>query len=222
MIASNIAELPLVGGHPALDLVNTVSPRAGAGAERHDHLREPGDVLVWARRAELLDAAEAAAVEAAWTAAPAAADGALRTVLDTREALYTALRALRSAGADTDARARAVEYLSMRWAAAAARTDLVLDRAGARLAVGSAPALLVADRLAYLAVELLCDLDPAHLRACPPEDGGCGWLFLDQSRNGTRRWCVMAGCGAKAKARRLTERRRAARRSSDYRQPARG
>ena len=47
--------------------------------------------------------------------------------------------------------------------------------------------------------------------AAPPEAGGCGWLFLDQSRNGSRRWCRMADCGSTAKARRLTERRRAAR-----------
>jgi predicted RNA-binding Zn ribbon-like protein len=36
-------------------------------------------------------------------------------------------------------------------------------------------------------------------------------VFLDRSRNGSRRWCRMADCGTTVKARRLTERRRAAR-----------
>jgi predicted RNA-binding Zn ribbon-like protein len=34
------------------------------------------------------------------------------------------------------------------------------------------------------------------------EAGGCGWLFVDESRNGSRRWCSMKDCGNRAKARR--------------------
>jgi predicted RNA-binding Zn ribbon-like protein len=77
--------------------------------------------------------------------------------------------------------------------------------------VGSSPALLIPDRVAYAAVDLLCGTDLTHLAMCPVEDGGCGWLFLDGSRNRSRRWCTMEACGSFAKARRLTERRRAAR-----------
>ena len=58
-------------------------------------------------------------------------------------------------------------------------------------------------------MDVLRGADLARLRRCPLEAGGCGWLFLDQSRNGSRRWCRMADCGSLVKARRLTERRRA-------------
>ncbi|HET7517715.1 MAG TPA: CGNR zinc finger domain-containing protein, partial [Actinomycetes bacterium] len=91
---------------------------------------------------------------------------------------------------------------------------LVLDpgrAAAARLTVGTEPTSLIADRAAVGAVELLRDADRARLRCCPPDAGGCGWVFLDRSRNGSRRWCRMADCGTTVKARRLTERRRAAR-----------
>ncbi|MBO4274806.1 CGNR zinc finger domain-containing protein, partial [Microbispora triticiradicis] len=80
-----------------------------------------------------------------------------------------------------------------------------------RLLVGTSPALLVPDRLAHAAVEFLSTADLRRLRVCPLAEGGCGWLFLDHSRNGSRRWCAMADCGSQAKARRLTERRRARR-----------
>ncbi|MGQ9734572.1 MAG: CGNR zinc finger domain-containing protein [Candidatus Bipolaricaulia bacterium] len=40
-------------------------------------------------------------------------------------------------------------------------------------------------------------------------DPRCGWLFLDRSRNRTRRWCDMKGCGNRAKVRRYYEQRRA-------------
>jgi predicted RNA-binding Zn ribbon-like protein len=53
------------------------------------------------------------------------------------------------------------------------------------------------------------DLD--RVRVCPLDEGGCGWVFLDRSRNGSRRWCAMADCGTQAKSRRLTARRRATR-----------
>ena len=107
-----------------------------------------------------------------------------------------------------------LEYLSATWAAAAARSRLALSTSGrtaAHLLVGSSPALLIPDRVAHAAVEFLCDADPAHLGMCPVEDGGCGWVFIDRSRNLSRRWCTMDDCGSHAKARRLTERRRAAR-----------
>jgi predicted RNA-binding Zn ribbon-like protein len=38
------------------------------------------------------------------------------------------------------------------------------------------------------------------VRVCAAED--CGWLFLDTSKNHTRRWCSMKSCGNRAKARR--------------------
>jgi predicted RNA-binding Zn ribbon-like protein len=60
-------------------------------------------------------------------------------------------------------------------------------------------------------MDLLRTGELTRLRQCPPDEGGCGWLFLDRSRNGSRRWCRMADCGTEVKSRRLTERRRAAR-----------
>ena len=42
--------------------------------------------------------------------------------------------------------------------------------------------------------------DRELIRQC--EDDACGWLFVDRSRGGRRRWCSMADCGNRAKARR--------------------
>lgn len=40
------------------------------------------------------------------------------------------------------------------------------------------------------------------------DDRGCGWLFVDRSKNHSRRWCDMKGCGNRAKARRHYQRSR--------------
>ena len=45
-----------------------------------------------------------------------------------------------------------------------------------------------------------------RLKACPGAD--CGWVFLDASRNTSRRWCDMAGCGNRAKTATFRARRR--------------
>jgi predicted RNA-binding Zn ribbon-like protein len=40
------------------------------------------------------------------------------------------------------------------------------------------------------------------------EGDPCGWLFLDTSRNRSRRWCSMEDCGNRAKARRFYQRKK--------------
>ena len=54
--------------------------------------------------------------------------------------------------------------------------------------------------VAFSALELLTSKRLARVKACP--DQTCGWLFLDESPNGRRRWCSMATCGNREKARR--------------------
>ncbi len=56
-------------------------------------------------------------------------------------------------------------------------------------------------KIALSAVALLTTpRDLGRLKLCPGDR--CAWLFLDESRNGRRRWCAMETCGNRAKARR--------------------
>jgi predicted RNA-binding Zn ribbon-like protein len=61
------------------------------------------------------------------------------------------------------------------------------------------------DRLAHAATDLVSSDRHERLRLC----GNCTWLFLDLSRNHSRKWCSMEHCGTQVKIRRLSERRRA-------------
>lgn len=60
-------------------------------------------------------------------------------------------------------------------------------------------------RVARSAAGLLTAEEVERLKLCDAHD--CGWLFIDASRNRSRRWCDMAECGNRAKARRFRERR---------------
>lgn len=59
-------------------------------------------------------------------------------------------------------------------------------------------------RILWHVVRSVADLvtsdDVGRLRQCAGDD--CDWLFLDTSRGGRRKWCSMASCGNRAKARR--------------------
>ena len=192
-----MTEFRILGGHPALDLANTVAPRQPGG---EDYLASPEALLSWAGRAGVVRPAEAERIGRAWQPAPGAAQAALADV--------RAVRAM----IDPGLAGHGLGELTRRWAAAIGRSTLVPAAAGhAELEVGSDPAPLIADRLVDAVVDLLRNADRSRLRACPIEEGGCGWLFLDRSRNGSRRWCAMDDCGTHVKSRRLTERRRARR-----------
>lgn len=57
------------------------------------------------------------------------------------------------------------------------------------------------------AVELLLSPESSRVKEC--EGTGCGWLFLDTSRNRSRRWCSMEDCGNREKARRHYRKKKA-------------
>lgn len=211
-----ISELPLIGGHPALDLVNTLERGVPLDGEQpYDVLSDTSALLRWTVRVGLISDAEATRVDRAWGEDTATARAGLAAVRDIREELHLAVLAMiPTTDGEPIAAGAALVELHERWSAAAARATLVLDQDDpprVRLAYGTVPAMLVPDRIAETALDVLLTADLTRVRRCPVDEGGCGWLFLDLSRNGSRRWCRMADCGSTAKARRLTERRRAAR-----------
>lgn len=61
--------------------------------------------------------------------------------------------------------------------------------------------------VARSAGDLLASDSLDRVRQCA-DDRGCGYLFIDTSRNGSRRWCSMESCGNRAKARRFQRRQK--------------
>ena len=215
----SVATLALVGGDPALDLVNTLE-RGLARPTRpnQDFLADPESVLVWAERAGLLAETETSAVRSAWRAGPVLAGSNLTCLVEVREALHTVLAASVDGDRSADpAVAPALEVLRRHWLEAMRRSRIQArgDGPAVGLEVGVEPAWQPLDRAVAAAFDLVRGPDRARLRRCPFDEGGCGWMFVDRTRNGSRRWCRMADCGTQVKSRRLTERRREQRRTSN-------
>jgi len=189
------AVMRLDGGHPALELVNTIYGQVDGPVEA-DVLATPGDLVTLARRLGLAGRATPAS-EAALADAHAlrdAVDRLLRARLAHRPPPRAALAALQAAARAATAAARLAprdDALAWSWPAGDARSPV--------------------HRFAHAAVELLTDeAELARLHQC----AGCRWLFLDHSRGAGRRWCSMADCGTEAKKRRYVQRRRERQRQS--------
>lgn len=207
-------DLELHGGHPALDLVNTIDPRTGP-APHLDYLPDFSALAGWSVRAGLIEEADAATMLAAGQSHPRRVATVLRRAIALREALHAVLAAL---VAGNEPSAAALEIIAREGAEASSRLTLVPRGVSAR---GEPAAALAPPEpadpedllrvLARAAVELLTTVDATRLRICPGDDDGCGWVVLDTTRNRSRRWCDMGACGSAVKSKRLTDRRREAR-----------
>src|SRR5919201_5525916 len=71
--------------------------------------------------------------------------------------------------------------------------------------------------IALSALELATSVEVVSLKQCPGHDGRCGWLFLDRTKNQSRRWCTMQVCGNAEKTRQQSARRRQTRRRFPHR-----
>jgi predicted RNA-binding Zn ribbon-like protein len=173
----------LDGGHPALELVNTIYGQVGGPVE-HDVLASPEDLVTFARRVGTAGAGTPAS-EPAWHAAVAL-----------RDALDPVLRG------PYDPPPEALGRLEAMVREAMAAGGLV---PGEGWAWPDEDAMAPAHRLAHAAAGLLTDAEAmASLHTC----AGCCWMFLDRSHNRARRWCSMEDCGTEAKKRRYVQRRR--------------
>ena len=187
----------------ALDFANTWEDRSNSAT---DKLGSYPDLLAFATEAGILDRSQADALAARARESPAAAAKAMAAAVALREAVY---RVFSRRAAGSSAEAEDLERLSATVARAATR--LALEPEGDGFAWrwrGLEPSLQAPlAPIAWSAAELLTGGDLGRLRECDGER--CNWLFLDSSRNRSRRWCSMESCGNRAKARRHYRRRRA-------------
>ncbi len=201
----------LSGGRLCLDFVNTVSgDRAGQRTER---LAAYADLVAWARQADVLDDGAARRLLAEARRRPADAEATHREALALREALY---RIFTSIAGGATAPAEDLARLSEHLARALSHRRLVPGGpACCALAWEDPPEALDAPlwRVVSSAAELLTSGDDlARVRVCGMHDTHeCSWVFVDNTRARTRRWCSMKDCGNKAKARRHYERVKAER-----------
>ena len=193
-----------VGGAACLDFINTVSGRETAAA--FDRLGAYGDVAEWARATGLIPSRAARDLKHAAKRAPDRAQDCFAQAIALRDALYrVGVGVVRDAVAPPDLAALSDRLFPL-IAASGFRTE-----GNGRISLtpqGTAPNLwMPLWFVAWSAFDVFTGDEHERLRQC--DNSGCTWLFLDRSKNRSRRWCSMDQCGAIVKARVYRARRRA-------------
>jgi len=187
----------LIGGHSAVDLVNTLDWRFRENGPE-ELLASYSDLLRFAEQSELLTAKQVRQI--ARSAPDRLAADALVSCRELREA---AAEVLYAAVDDRTPAASQIKSLDRYFKQARERQRLIWSRS--RLCWEWPPSEYGAElplwMLALNTARLLISDDMHRLRAC--ENPECRWLFLDTSKNHTRRWCDMKICGNRMKARRF-------------------
>jgi predicted RNA-binding Zn ribbon-like protein len=185
-----------VGGALCLDFVNTVGGHRDG--EPRESLQTYGDLVEWAVAGNVVTKLSGAHLNEMAKAHEARAARVLVDAKRLRETIYEVFVAVADG---RKAPASEIAALSAAMSEAHANLQLRASGSGYQLA-WPAPTDLRAPLWPVVksAVDLLVGGE-TRLRECASDT--CGWLFVDESRNHSRRWCSMRDCGNRAKVRRF-------------------
>ncbi len=188
-----------------LDFVNTVDWHASDYPE--DGLSSYPDLAGWAKEVGLITESGTQELLSEAETRPEEAQETLGQAIALREAIYCLFLAY--LGKRTP-QAGDLELLNQTLSEWSAQLRLELRESGfGWIWIGDARRLGgFLGPIAQSAAGLLTSPELSRVGMCADETG-CGWLFYDTSRNHSRRWCDMQGCGNRAKARQHYEKKKA-------------
>ncbi len=193
----------LSGGLLCLDFANTVDDRTEAHPQ--EHLVSFEDLVAWSRQAQVLTEQEAWLLSEKAALHPAEANRVLKRAVDIREAIFRIFKAVAEGESPEDGDLIALSALV---AEAQKHAQIVPGEHGFRWDWLGKHADL--DCMLWPVVRSAADfltLDELDtVRVCASDT--CNWLFIDTSKNHSRRWCNMKSCGNREKARRFYTRKK--------------
>ena len=196
-----MAAFKMLGGATCLDFVNTVDWRKG---ESRELLNSAPDLVDWAEQAGTLTRQETQELRANAAQNPEDAEALLQRAITLREVVHLIFKARADGAGPPEAD---LEHLNRELADALSHTALTPEGQDYTLQFRGAPQEKLFWAIAYSAMQLLTGPHLGRVKEC--SDAHCGWLFLDTSRNSSRRWCSMEDCGNRNKARKHDRKRNA-------------
>jgi predicted RNA-binding Zn ribbon-like protein len=196
-IARHADAIALRGGHIALDFANTAGWHASAAPS--EWLSSYDELIRWSRHVGLHSPAELRQLTQRAAKSHRESERALTRLRQLREAFYRICRAFI---AGKSANEKDLVVLQNAYADSLAHGQLTQTDAGFVLAWDQAQVSLDGPvwRLAGALTDFLRSGDLALVREC--EGDPCGWLFIDRSKNRSRRWCSSEDCGNRERVRR--------------------
>ena len=192
-------QFDLTAGQLALNLANTVSRRQDP-ERRKDHLGNYSNLLEFARQSQIISAKQEKELRARAGREAEKARHSFGQAIRLREGIYKVFSAVAQRNSAPASDLGTINEFAVQ----ALRHRILKCNNGGYRWEWRADAKNPLDRLlwpiAQAAADLLTSDELPLVRMC--EAGDCEWLFLDRSRNRSRRWCDMNSCGNREKARR--------------------
>ena len=181
------------GNNLSLDFCNTIHDRMSNSREL---LTSYDDLLFWGQEAHIITGEEAQQLKEEAQNQQEEAAAVLQQAIELREAIFQLFLTHIQ-----DAPAKEADLLTFNSALSMAQSCIVPGEHG--FVWDWLPKKGALDRLLWSVVRSAADLltseELEDVRICASDT--CSWLFVDQSKNHTRRWCDMKSCGNRAKAR---------------------
>jgi predicted RNA-binding Zn ribbon-like protein len=202
-----MSEIPrpfeFIAGALCLDFVNTVGSHGFEQAR--EKLRAYSDLVRWSKEASLINQGQAIELIAFSEANPNGASKVLEEAKGFRETLFRIFGAVQRRqspdSSDLAALNKTLGKFPIRLEVRPEGGDFCCSREVAQTTEEWPLA-----SIAWSAADLLVSDQVDYVRQCA--DATCGWLFVDTSKNHSRRWCSMGDCGSLAKARRYYQRKK--------------
>ena len=196
-IVTKASTLKLLGGRLCLDYANTADWHA---SDHHiELLTSYSELVLWSQHASILTEQQAEHLIKEASHCSKDASAVLKRAIDLREAIYRIFSAISHGNMPQE---DDLATFNTELSKALARSQIIVEAEEfAWNWTGSEDAI---DRMLWPVVHdtarLLTSKERYRVGQCI--DDRCGWLFLDASRNRSRRWCSMKDCGNRAKVRR--------------------
>lgn len=201
MISTEIEETiySKIGGWLCLDFTNTVQSYS-VNKPNYDYFRSYADLTLWARQAGLITEREEGALNLKAAQMPDKADRLLEKARELRTNIYTLFSAI---ALEKKPNHEVLETLNRDIAEAMCHARIEQSADGFNWDWSGFPEEM--ESLLWPVLRSVADLLVNHeklelVRECAGDS--CGWLFVDMSKNHSRRWCDMRDCGNTAKAKR--------------------
>ncbi len=195
----------LIGGAISLDFVNTRTNYIDKLTPTIDRFDSYFELLNWAQQVAIITPAQEEKLAAIATANPLQAAATLTKAKNLRSAIQLTLTA-----AGEDRAPDPAPFKLFNSELAEAMTHAVIARSGNSYEWSWQPSPTNLESILWPIIKSAADLlvsdKIARVHQCAGDT--CGWMFLDTSKNHSRRWCDMRDCGNNVKARRFYQKTR--------------
>lgn len=193
--------LSLDGNCLCFNFINTVHSRA-EGEEFFEYLSSYEKLVEWCRRVEVMPPKRIQSLAGIADAHPGKAKKALANILDAREMLY---RFFSDIAAGKPVSKDELNSFNEQLSGAMKNLRFVSDDDELELDWEETSDLKEPLwRVMKSAHDILTGEDFDRIKECE----ACGWVFLDESKNKSRRWCSMESCGSIHKAKKYYHRKK--------------